>query len=219
MRCTRRLQERCLASASMTRVRSLLVSAALGLTVASLAGCGSAQPSYYTLSTWPGTAQAGGPLTIKVRTPSVAAYLDRDTIVRDDRGYKLKLADNAAWGEPLGNMIGRTLTQDLQQRLPGTTVFAESGAISTDAEATVEINISQFAEDRDGNAEIIATLLVQRPDSGPTSAQAIHMTASPEGTNVGALAAALSKLLGQVADEAARQARALAPMPPPLPPA
>lgn len=178
-----------------------------------LAGCGSSEPSYYTLSPWPGVAQQGGPLTLKVRSPTIAAYLDRDYIVRNDRGYKLKLADDAAWGEPLPDMIGRTLTLDLQQRLPGTNVFTQSGAISTEAQATVEIDVSQFAEDHDGRAEITASLSVQKPDGGPASARMIHVVATPDGGSVAQLAASLSQLLGQVADEAAREARAIGPLP------
>ncbi|NPD68935.1 membrane integrity-associated transporter subunit PqiC [Lichenicola cladoniae] len=178
-----------------------------------LAGCGSSEPSYYTLSPWPGVAQPGGPLTVKVRSPTIAAYLDRDYIVRNDRGYKLKLADDAAWGEPLADMIGRTLALDLQQRLPGSNVFTQTGAISTEAQATVELDISQFAEDHDGRAEVTATLSVQRSDSGPSSARVIHVVATPDGPAIAQLAASLSQLLGQVADEAAREARAIGPVP------
>ncbi len=187
--------------------------AAAGLLCLTLTGCGSSQPDYYTLSTWPGAAQRGGPLTLMIRTPAVAAYLDRDYIVRSAPGYTLKLADDAAWGSPLADMIGQTLSLDLQQRLPGTTVFTQTGAISTEAQAVVEVNISQFAQDSAGRAEIIASLLVQRPDSGPVASTPLHLTVSPDDKTVGALAAALSRMLGQVADEAAREARALGPPP------
>ena len=186
---------------------------ALGVLCLLLAGCGSSDPDYYTLSTWPGTAQRGGPLTLKVRTPSVAGYLDRDYIVRSAPGYKLKLAGDAAWGAPLADMIGQTLALDLQQRLPGTTVFTEAGAISTEAQAVLEVDISQFAQDGDGRAEIIASVSVQRPDAGPAVSTPLHLTTSPDSQGVGALAAALSKLLGQVADEAAREARTIGPVP------
>ena len=179
---------------------------------AMLAGCGSSDPSYYTLSSVPGVAQSGGPVTLKVRTPSVASFLDRDYIVRNDRDNKLKLADDAAWGEPLADMIGRSLVADLQQRLPGTSVFAEAGSISTEAQAVVELDVSQFAEDSEGHAEINALLSVQRPDSGLAQSHVIHLLASPQGTDTAAFAAALSQLLGEVADEAAREARALCPI-------
>ena len=176
------------------------------------AGCGSSDPDYYTLKAWPGPAQAGGPPTVRVRTPTVAAFLDRDSIVRNDQGYRLKLAKEAAWGEPIAELIGRTLTQDLQQRLPGSTVFAEDGAVSTTPQAVVELDVSQFAEDQDGNAAIGATLSVQRPDAAAATSQLLHLSMPPAGSSTADLAAALSRLLGQVADAAARQARALGPL-------
>jgi uncharacterized lipoprotein YmbA len=185
-----------------------------------LAGCGSSDPDYYTLKPWPGSALAGGPLTLKIETPSVAGYLDRDYIVADDRSYKLKLDGDAAWGEPLGGMIGQTLAQDLQQRLPGTTVFTQSGAISTEAQATLELNVARFSKTRDGDVEITAALSVQRADHGdgapPAQAQTIHLTMTPTGTGMPALVASLSQLLGQVADQAAQDARALGPAPIPV---
>ena len=187
-----------------------------------LAGCGSSDPDYYTLKPWPGSALAGGPLTLKIETPSVAGYLDRDYIVADDRSYKLKLDGDAAWGEPLGGMIGQTLAQDLQQRLPGTTVFTQSGAISTEAQATLELNVARFSKTRDGDVEITAALSAQRADHGdgapPAQAQTIHLTMTPTGTGMPALVASLSQLLGQVADQAAHDARALGPLgPAPIP--
>ncbi len=200
---------------TMRSASFLALAAMLGL-----AGCGSSDPSYYTLKPWPGVAQSGGPLTLKIETPSVASYLDRDYIVADDRSYKLKLDGDAAWGEPLGSMIGQTLAQDLQQRLPGSTVFTQAGAISTEAQATLELDVQRFSKTRDGDAEITASLSVQRADRPdgvpPARAQAIHVTMRPEGTGMPALVAALSQLLGQVADQAALDARAIGPAPIPV---
>ena len=198
---------------SMKLARKGLVPVLAMLGLLPLAGCGSSDPDYYTLRPWPGAAQGGGPLTLKLRTPGVASTLDRDYIVRSDGGYKLKLAHDAAWGEPLADMIGQTLAQDLQQRLPGTTVFTQAGAISTEAQAQLELDVSRFAQDPDGNVEIAATLSVSRPDSGPTASHALHLVMAPTGPSVDALVAALSQLLGQGADEAAREARALGPTP------
>ena len=198
----------------LRHVRAPILVGAIASVALSLAGCGASEPSYYTLNAVPGVAQGGGPITLKVRTPSVATMLDRDYIVRNDQDNKLKLAPDAAWGEPLADMIGRGLVADLQQRLPGTSVFAEAGSISTEAQAVVELDVSQFAEDSQGHAEINALLSVQRPDSGPAQSHVIHLVASPQGSDVAALAATLSQLLGQVADEAAREARALGPIAP-----
>ena len=196
--------------ASMTRT-ALLLGALLA--AGALAGCGSSEPDYYTLKPWPGIAQAGAPLVIRVRTPTVAAFLDRDDIVRNDRGYKLKLAHDSAWAEPIAGLIGSTLTLDLQQRLSGSTVFAEDGAISAQPQAVVELDVSQFSEDGAGHATIAAARSGQRRDSGAAPSQLLRLAMPPPGPTTADLAAALSQLLGQVADAAAQQARALPPPP------
>ncbi len=41
-------------------------------------------------------------------------------------------------------MIGRVLTAEIDQRLPGTNVFGESGAVAVTPDATVAVNIARF---------------------------------------------------------------------------
>ena len=175
-----------------------------------LAACGASDPGYYTLTPWPGAAEPGGPLTVEVRSPSVASFLDRDYIVRNDKNYRLKLDDRAAWASALPDMIGRTLALDLAQRLPGSTVFAQGGGISTEPLALVELDISRFLENPAGQAEIELAFSVHRPDSGLFTARTLHLTRAPDGSGIASLVAALSQLLGQVADTTADALRALA---------
>ncbi len=178
----------------------------------SLAGCGGSDPSYYTLTPWPGTPKPGGPLTVEVRTPGVAPYLDRDNIVRSDSGYRIKLANGASWASSLPDMIGRNFALDLGQRLPGSNVYTQNGAISTEPLALVELDISRFLEDPSGRAEVEATLSVYRPGSGPAGSQTLHLMHEQENASIEALVAGLSQLLGQVADVAADELRSLPPM-------
>ncbi len=191
--------------------RRALLGLGLAAPMLSLAGCSASDPGYYTLTPWPGTPRSGGPLTVELRTPSVAAYLDRDSIVRNDRDYRLKLADGAAWASPLPDMIGRNLALDIGQRLPGSSVYIQTGAISTEALALVELDVSRFLEDQAGRAEIAATLSVYRPGSGPTASRSLHFAQAPTDGSVGALVAAFSQLLGQVADATADALQRLPP--------
>ena len=179
----------------------------------SLSGCSGSDPGYYTLTPWPGKPRPGGPLTVEVRTPGVASYLDRDNIVRSDKDYRLRVADGASWASSLPDMIGRNLALDLAQRLPGSNVYTQTGAISTQALALVELDISRFLEDQSGRAEIEATLSVYRPDSGPAGSRGLHFTHETTDAGIEALVAGLSELLGQVADVAAGLLVALPPPP------
>ncbi|MCQ8241879.1 PqiC family protein [Rhizosaccharibacter radicis] len=179
-----------------------------------LAACGSGSPTYYTLREWPGAATHGGPETLEIHSPSVSSYLDRDHVVRNDNGGRLKMADDAAWGEPLGEMIGRTLAADLRQRLPDVNVFLQDDASRTAALAYVDLDVTRFAENEQGDAEITAILSVHPPGDGPFRSRTLHYTMPfPSGTThpVEGLASALSQLLARVADEAARDTLALPP--------
>ncbi|WP_428395203.1 PqiC family protein [Lichenicoccus sp.] len=192
--------------APLSRRRLLGLASALPLSA-----CGSGEPDYYTLAVSPGTPQPGGPLTVEVRTPSVTPYLDRDTIVRTETDDKLILAHGAAWAGALSDMIGRVLAADLGQRLPGSNVYAENGAISTQALALVELDVSRFLADAQDRAEMTANLSVHRPNAGPSGSRLLHLTGTTADSSVGALVASLSVLLGQVADVAADELRALPP--------
>ncbi len=185
------------------RVRRHLRRLALAIPVVLLAGCGGSEPGYYTLTAVPGQARPGVPLIVELRTPSIAPYLDRDTIVRSEQDNRLELAEGSNWAGALPDMIGRNLALDLGQRLPGSTVYLQGGAISTVPLARVELDVSHFAGNASGSAEIEATLTVHRPGSTPIAGGGLHLTLQPADPSVGALVRALSVLLGRVADSAA----------------
>ena len=195
----------------LSRRHLLERSVVLAASLLPVAGCGSGEPTYYTLTPSPGAPQVGGPLTVEVRTPSIAGTLDRDHIVRRNTAHGLVLADDGVWAGPLAEMIGSTLTLDLGQRLPGSNVYSQSGAISTQALALVELDVSGFMEDSKGRAEITATLSVHRPESGPTGSRSLNLARMPADGSVGALVGAFSELLGEVAGVAASELRALSP--------
>ena len=55
-------------------------------------------------------------------------------------------------------MIGRVLAAEIDQRLPGTNVFGESGAIEVTPDAAVTVNISPF--DLDDSGAVVLTAQV-----------------------------------------------------------
>jgi uncharacterized lipoprotein YmbA len=110
---------------------------AAGVSAALLAACSSPNPVLYTLAPIPGPTQGSPPRVIRLRTIGLARYLERPQIVRSSEDFRLDVMSNDWWGEPLGSMLGRILVAELTQRLPGSTVFLESGAISATPDATV----------------------------------------------------------------------------------
>ncbi|GAN54522.1 PqiC family protein [Tanticharoenia sakaeratensis] len=185
----------------------------LGAGLVTLGAC-SGDPTYYTLAPVSGVSQAGGPAVVEVRTPVIAQWLDHDDIVRQDRDYRVSLAQGDAWSGALPDQIAQTLTVELAQRLPGTTVIAQNDAASTTPAAYVELTVTNFNEDQDGQAVLRGSLSAHaaQAGAGPVITMPILLTLKPQGHSTAALVAAMSALLGQLADQAASQIRALPPI-------
>ena len=178
--------------------------AALGVL---LAGCASAPTTYYALASVPGAAQPGGPADVAVRTPEIAGYLDRNAIVRGGQDYRVDVASTQLWAEPLDSMIGRVLTLELAQRLPGSQVQPSSFGVGTPG-ATVQVSVQRFDDAPDGTVTLVALLAVQRgTDRGDGTSQAVQLTAQAGSPGTGSMVAAMSALLGQLADRAATMLR------------
>jgi uncharacterized lipoprotein YmbA len=172
-----------------------------------LAGCASADPAFYTLSVVPGATLSGAPPTIEVRRPGLAGYLDRSDIVLKNQGYKLSLNSQERWGEPLGDMIGRVITGDLTQRLPNSSFFDQSGAITANPDARVEVDILNFDPTGEGSVTLNAAYAIEQGLSHrPLAARHVSLSATPAGPGAADLVAAESGLLGSLADQIARDA-------------
>ena len=174
------------------------------LLMATLAGCASPNPNLYTLAATPGTPVSVGVRSIELRRVALAGYLDRPEIVRSDTPYRLQVNGTDRWGEPMGSMLDRVFTEDLVQRLPGTSVFTEAGAISTHPDVVLEIDVQRLDYDATGNVVLLAQVAVHHEDSGRTAmAGQVRLALRPASTRTIDLVAAMSTVLGQFADEVA----------------
>ena len=165
-----------------------------------LTSCASPSPKLYTLEVPPGAVRRSGPRVIELRSIGLARYLERSQIVRSAENFRLDVLPNEWWGEPLDAMIGRTLARALTQRLPGSTVYPENGAISADPNATVQVNVQRLDQDTSGAVRLIAQFAVVRHISdthGVTLEVPAHGSTTPD------LVAAMSEALGQLADRIA----------------
>ena len=193
------------------RWRRGAVFSALLLSLAS-ARCSSPDPTYYTLQPEPGMVRPAAAYTIEVRRPGLAGYLDRSDIVLKDAGYKLAVNSQERWAEPLGDMIGRVLTQDLAQRLPASSIFSESGAITADPALRVEVDIDRFDAEQDGAVTLVASVAIEAGATHhPLRARTVTLSATPAG-GAANLAAAMSGLLGGLADRLAQDVAEVGPM-------
>jgi hypothetical protein len=182
--------------------RALRGSVLLGLIL--LAGCTSPSPELYTLAALPGPVLHTPHQSIELRRIGLAAYLDRPGIVRSNAQYRLRITDNERWGEPLGSMLSRVLTEDLVQRLPDAVIFTESGAISAPPSTVLEIDVQRFDPDADNTVVLLAQIAIRHEDNrNPGIARTIRLTAVPAGPTTADLAAALSTVLAQLSTQIA----------------
>lgn len=162
--------------------------------------CASPNPTLYVLASVPGATLSGAPRIVQLRAIGIPHYLERSQIVRSSEGYRMDVLSNEWWGEPLDAMMGRILVEELNQRLPGSTVYGDAGAISTPPDATVEINLQRFDLDRDGAVLLAAQIAV---DGRRIASRGVRFTVRPADTTTGALVAAMSAATGQLADTVA----------------
>lgn len=170
------------------------------LAVTLLSACASPDPTYYNLRPVPGPQAQTAAHIIEVRKPGLAGYLDRADLVLGTADYHLAVAKNANWGEPLGDMIGRILTEDLQQRLPNAGVHGDSGAISADPDLRVEVNINRFDASGGGTVVLRADVAVEAGISHHALTAHTIALEAPASPGPAGLAAAMSTLLGALAD-------------------
>jgi uncharacterized protein len=167
------------------------------------AACSSPEPVLYTLQVRPGPAIGGGPKVVEVRDIGLAGYLDRREVVRTSQGYRLGVMSNDWWGEALGPMLGRVIVLGLSQRLPGTTVFAESGAISADPNAIVAVNIQRLDVGASGMLDLVAQANVEfnRPTRSASQSFNISKPLAVPGTagQVAASSEAMAELVDGLA--------------------
>ena len=171
------------------------------LLLALLAACASPNPELFTLAAEPGPTVPLAAHSVEVRRVGLAGYLDRPEIVRSAAGFRLTLAQGQRWGEPLGTMLERVFAEDLVERLPGTAVFTESGAISTNPDLVLEVDVQRFDTEADGTLVLLAQIAVRRGDaSRPAEARTLRLTARPATESTHDQVAAMSRALAELAD-------------------
>jgi uncharacterized lipoprotein YmbA len=180
---------------------------AIVLLVALLAGCRSPNPALYTIAVQPGATVAAGPKNIELRDIGLAGYLDRPAIVRATDGYRLQVMANDTWGEPLGAMISRVLTEELAQRLPGSNVFGERGAISISPDATVAVNIQQMDIVSDSQLVLLAQVAIEFSRRKDTLVRTFNIVKPISAVTTSDEVAAISFAMSDLADGVAQMLR------------
>ena len=134
-----------------------------------------------------------------VKDIGLASYLDRREIVRSSEGYKLDVMSNDWWGESPGGMLGRVLVVELAQRLPASTIYSESGAITTDPNATVGINLQRLDADKAGMLILLAQVSVEFNRPRRLASRTFTISRPMPAQKMSGLVAAISDAVGELA--------------------
>lgn len=173
------------------------------IAIAALAcvACGSSpEPNYYALSPTNGATQRVTPHLVEIRKPGLAGYLDRSAIVKSVTDHKLKLSPDDRWGEPLGDMLGRVVAQDLSSRIPSSVFFSEGGALEMAPDSLVEINVDRMDVGDEGAVVLVAQVAVEPVNgSGPKASKTVTLRAPCSGSTESIVGAA-SNVVGQLSD-------------------
>lgn len=164
------------------------------------AACTSAPPVLYSIAPVQGAQQSGGPKVILLQQIGLARYLERSQIVRSSESYRLDVMQNDWWGEPLGAMLSRVLVEELSQRLPQSVVLSENGAVSSPADATIEVNLRRLDQDAAGTLVLTAQTAVIFKGRQTPKLRSFHIAVPPQASGVPGEVAAISVAVGQLAD-------------------
>jgi uncharacterized lipoprotein YmbA len=182
----------------LTGRRRFLAASALPLLAAA---CGSStEPTLYTIAVRQGPTLTGGPPVVQLREIGLARYLDRREVVRSSDGNRLELASNEWWGEPLGAMLARVLVVGLSQRLPSSSIYNEAGAIASDPNAVLAINIQRLDVDKSGTLQLLAQAAVEFNRPRKSAARTFAIARPVTAATVAAQVAAASDAVGELTD-------------------
>lgn len=166
-----------------------------------LGDCVSAEPELYRLTAAPGRPRSAPPVRLELRDVRLARYLDRPGLVRAAGGTQLVVEDGQRWAGPLDDMITQVLSQDLEQRLPGSLVQRERSALAGEPALVAGVEIDRFEADAAGQAVLSARFTLRAADGGSALRDGrVEASVAPSGLGTNALVLALSQSLAHLAD-------------------
>lgn len=160
----------------------------------------SPDPTYFALASQQGRALPSRPLKVELRRAGLPGYLDRPHIVHRATAERLDVEGDERWGASLDEMVGATLAENLSQRLPGSVVYGESGAISSPPDVRVEIQIFRFERSAQGVVELLAEVAVHQTKSQSPTIQRFALSQKPSSSRTPDVVSSMSQLLGKLSD-------------------
>jgi hypothetical protein len=177
-----------------------------GVLAGALAACGHSPPTrFFTLDAVPATTPTGvtAPAApVQLDAVHIPPALDRPQLVTQTAPNRLGVSDQDRWGAPLGQMMRRTLAQDLQTRLPRGAFIFPDAPHPAGARALV-VTVLQVTATPAGRVDMEANWsLLSAGSARPERSENLTLSAAAAPGPAGE-AQALSTALGELSDHIA----------------
>lgn len=192
----------------MTRRIAQLISIALVIVTAALAGCSTAPAHFYSLSS---TATADGtaatPASVMVGPVTIPASVDQPEFVVQVAPNRVEVDEFNRWVAPLNDAIARAVAGDLVVLL-GTPQVASAQLANFAPDYSVTIDVQRF-ESVQGQAATVEAVWTVRKTAGGAIRSGRTVARQPvQGQGFEALAAAHSQALAKISGDIAAAIRA-----------
>jgi len=180
---------------------------AIGFFAAAIAGCASAQPRFYNLSSTASPIGAAGTrVAVLVGPVSVPAAVDQPQIVVQTAPNQVDVEEFNRWASPLNESIARALAGDLSSQL-GTPDVAASPLANFKPDYWVSLDVQRF-ESVPGQTALVEAVWVVRSTKGRQTRSGRTVAREPvQGDGFDALAAAHSRALEKISTDIAAAIR------------
>jgi hypothetical protein len=165
-----------------------------------ITSCASPSPNLYTIAPTSSTTFSSNAKVVVLRSVGIPQYLVRRQIVRSSDNYRIDVMANDWWGEPLDAMLGRVLVRELSERLPQSSVYLATGAVTASPDASIEVELERLDLDADDQLLLIAQAAVSSGGRVPVARRRFRILVTPPATGAAGEVAAISSAVGQMAD-------------------
>lgn len=189
----------------MTRL--LRLASPLLLIAATLSGCASANPRYYTLGATAASGSAA-PLQISavVGPISIPATVDRADIVVETAPHRVEFEEYERWAAPLDALIAQSVAANLS-RLLGSPQIAPAAQANFTPQYQIAINVLHFDSSKQ-TAFLDALWTIRQAGAAQTRSGRTAVSEPVAGDDFSGLAAAQSANLGKLSADIAAALRA-----------
>jgi len=170
-----------------------------------LTACGSTPPtevfSLTPTAPRPVTESAAGAPLIYVDLADVAEYADRTQMVTRSADYRVSLHEFAVWSETPGELITRSLVDDLALQFGDDRVLETPSPLYAYPDWRVELDVLRFDVDETGESvlDVRWTLLTGRDEDLATTRRELIVTQAADPTLAASRVTALRQGLGMLA--------------------